>query len=595
MELEGLSLESLVCILLRKNMKAPFLKSVLVLSSALALMNCGDDTTTTVIPNVNDNQIGDNTNPGQTTESPLVNACGDACWVMKGDKNLVINQGMIVYDENGFPVGTYNPEVAAIVSTDGSTVLAENVSLDALTIATPADVESMFAPAVPTSSATVEAPVSSATVETQTPASSANVDSPKSSSSVEQPKSSSSVKQEVITDGNVTITGSLKQTVAQNNSTSEIKFSGLSYEPSRLSWNAYFLETSYENGTYTIKAINVPEYFQTGETSEFFKVEGKDYEVVLNVTAKSGSSNNNQNNNNDQNNNNQQSSSSQQQQKSSSSMAKSSSSQQQTQPKSSSSSAKSSSSAAQPMSSYSYGNTAASTDIKPVAGGKKGSGWATRYWDCCKPHCAWPGKGGLKASACDAKGNKISDDGATSMCDGGNSGTCTSQIPMVVNDKLAYAYAAVPAADGASCGKCYALKFTGKGKYETKANHKAMAGKTLIVMTSNVGADVSQGQFDIMIPGGGVGLFNGCRNMGWGDMGATYGGLLTDCEKEVGYSGDLLTKRKECLANKCNKTFSNDPVAKEGCMFLATWYEAAGNPTHDYEEVECPAALTSKF
>ncbi|MCQ2105574.1 MAG: glycosyl hydrolase family 5 [Fibrobacter sp.] len=569
-------------------MKAPFLKSVLVLSSALALLNCGDDTTTTTLPNVNDTQIGDNTNPGQTTESPVANACGEACWVLKGDKNLIINQSMIVYDENGFPVGTYDAATGSILAANGTTVLQENVALEALPVATQATVEAMVAPAVPASSTTVETPASSSSVDT-TPKSSANVDTPKSSSSVEQPKSSSSVKQEVTTDGNVTITGNLKQTVAQNASTGEIKFSGLSYEPSRLSWNAYFLETSYSNGTYTIKAITVPEYFQTGETSEFFKVEGKDYEIVLNVTAKSGSSNNN--------NQQQSSSSQQQQQKSSSSVAKSSSSQQQQ--KSSSSQQvvqpKSSSSSAQPMSSYSYGNTAAGTDIKPVAGGKSGSGWATRYWDCCKPHCAWPGKGGIKATACDAKGNKISDDGATSMCDGGNSGTCTSQIPMVVNDKLAYAYAAVPAADGASCGKCYALKFTGKGKYETKANHKALAGKTLIVMTSNVGADVSQGQFDIMIPGGGVGLFNGCRNMGWGDMGATYGGLLTDCEKEVGYSGDLLTKRKECLANKCNKTFSNDPVAKEGCMFLATWYEAAGNPTHEYQEVECPAALKNKF
>ena len=51
--------------------------------------------------------------------------------------------------------------------------------------------------------------------------------------------------------------------------------------------------------------------------------------------------------------------------------------------------------------------------------------------------------------------------------------------------------------------KCFALTFTGTGKYETKANHQALKGKTLVVMASNIGYDVENGQFDMMIPGGG--------------------------------------------------------------------------------------------
>jgi hypothetical protein len=173
--------------------------------------------------------------------------------------------------------------------------------------------------------------------------------------------------------------------------------------------------------------------------------------------------------------------------------------------------------------------------------------------------------------------------------------TCTSQIPIVIDDSLAYAFAAVPAADGGSCGKCYALAFDGRGKYERKTNHMKLEGKILVVMATNIGGDVQQGQFDVMIPGGGVGLFNGCSSMGWGSQGEQYGGLLSDCEKEVGTAGNLLTKRKDCLAEKCAKSFANDAKAKEGCMFLATWMEAAGNPTHNYKEVECPTELKERY
>lgn len=281
------------------------------------------------------------------------------------------------------------------------------------------------------------------------------------------------------------------------------------------------------------------------------------------------------------------SSSSQQQQQ-----AKSSSSQQQQQPKSSSSQPKSSSSQQQQQN-----NPNASAEeakyLNAGAGGQQG--FATRYWDCCMPHCSWPEHGGA-AKTCDAKGKTPIGNTNGSICSGGQGTTCTSQIPIIVSDKLAYAFAATPGND-ATCGKCFALTFTGTGKYETKANHKALAGKTLVVMASNIGYDVQGGQFDIMIPGGGFGAFNGCSQMGWNipSNSTTYGGLLSDCEKEVGYNGDLLTKRKECLTKKCNSAFASDTQAKEGCLFLATWMEAAGNPNHTYKEVECPAALKAQF
>ena len=52
---------------------------------------------------------------------------------------------------------------------------------------------------------------------------------------------------------------------------------------------------------------------------------------------------------------------------------------------------------------------------------------------------------------------------------------------------------------------------------------------------------------------------------------------------------------KSCLTSKCNSVFSGDSQAKEGCLFLANFLEAAGNPEHTYKEVECPDVLKQKY
>ena len=257
------------------------------------------------------------------------------------------------------------------------------------------------------------------------------------------------------------------------------------------------------------------------------------------------------------------------------------------QPKSSSSSAPKSSSSSAPV-------TGQCPTIKTKGNG--GTGWATRYWDCCKPHCSWPEhSGGNFSKQCTNKGKSANTNwGDGSVCSGGSQMTCTSQIPFTIDGctEMAFAFAAVPAANGGSCGKCFQLTFTGTGKYSNDANIKRLKGKKLIIMATNVGGDVQQGQFDIMIPGGGVGMFNGCSSMGWGSQGAQYGGLLSECETETNYAAG---KYKSCLTEKCNKSFANDEEAKKGCLFLATWMEAAGNPNHEYVEVECPQVLKDKY
>ena len=261
-------------------------------------------------------------------------------------------------------------------------------------------------------------------------------------------------------------------------------------------------------------------------------------------------------------------------------------------PKSSSSSVPKSSSSSVPKSSSSSVVTGKCPTIKTKGNG--GSGWATRYWDCCAPHCSWPEHGhGNPSKTCDAKG-KNPMGGGGSICSGGQQATCLSQIPFTIDGctEMGFAFAAVPASNGGDCGKCFQLTFTGKGKYSTDDNHRYIKGKKLIIMTTNIGGDVQQGQFDIMIPGGGVGMFNGCSQMGWGPQGEQYGGLLSDCEKEKNYKpAATLT----CLKEKCNSVFSNDSQAKQGCLFLAEFMHGAGNPLHDYVEVECPDVLKNKY
>ena len=240
-------------------------------------------------------------------------------------------------------------------------------------------------------------------------------------------------------------------------------------------------------------------------------------------------------------------------------------------------------------------------EIKEISGGVKGSGHATRYWDCCKPSCSWTTNAGSgnEARQCDKNMNPIIDLMASSICDGGVSTTCLSQIPFTINgcDNIGFAFGAVPGTSP-MCGRCFLLEFTGIGKYETKKNHRLLQGKKLIVMASNIGYDVQTYQFDIMIPGGGVGIYNGCDEILGKNLGERYGGLLSDCEMEVGWGYDddtIYTKRKECLTNKCNTIFAKNANAKKGCLFLSDYMEAAGNPLHTFKEIECPKILKEKY
>ncbi|KAG9232436.1 family 45 glycosyl hydrolase [Amylocarpus encephaloides] len=199
------------------------------------------------------------------------------------------------------------------------------------------------------------------------------------------------------------------------------------------------------------------------------------------------------------------------------------------------------------------------------------SGVTTRYWDCCKPSCAWPGKAQVSepVRTCNKQDLWPSplNSNAASACDGGEAYTCSNNSPWAVNNDLAYGFAAAKLAGKSEwnwCCACYELTFTST----------ALANKKMIVQVSNTGGDLHQNQFDIAMPGGGVGYFpQGCAkqfNGAW--MGNTYGGY---------------TSREQC---------GNLPAGqfRDGCHFRFDWFQNADNPNVNFREVSCPQALIDR-
>ncbi|KAF7872276.1 hypothetical protein EAF04_003200 [Stromatinia cepivora] len=204
-----------------------------------------------------------------------------------------------------------------------------------------------------------------------------------------------------------------------------------------------------------------------------------------------------------------------------------------------------------------------------------GTGTTTRYWDCCKASCGWSQKATLASgsnpvTSCDISNNPLSNYNAASYC-ASSSGTaymCGSQTPWAVSDTLSYGFAATNIAGGTEaswCCACYQLTFTSG----------PVAGKQMIVQSTNTGGDLGGNQFDLAIPGGGFGIYNACTNQypstpssAWG---AQYGGI---------------TSRDQCALF---------PAALQaGCYWRFDWFLNADNPGVTFKQITCPAALTAK-
>jgi hypothetical protein len=75
-------------------------------------------------------------------------------------------------------------------------------------------------------------------------------------------------------------------------------------------------------------------------------------------------------------------------------------------------------------------------DLPPVSGSC--SGWSSRYWDCCKPHCAWRANvSGTPTRQCGANDQVLGGDPDTqqSACNGGPAYMCHGMAPWVSGEK----------------------------------------------------------------------------------------------------------------------------------------------------------------
>ncbi|KAE9975964.1 hypothetical protein EG328_002890 [Venturia inaequalis] len=203
-------------------------------------------------------------------------------------------------------------------------------------------------------------------------------------------------------------------------------------------------------------------------------------------------------------------------------------------------------------------------------------GTSTHYWDCCMVSpvtssvrvCGvndrWLNEATPQNSCVHAPNQHFNT--PADEITWGDAFTCRDTAPWAVSDQLAYGFAAVKIGwktQWDTCCSCYHLTFTSS----------AIAGKQMIVQATNAGNDLIDNQFDIMIPGGGVGIFgnHACERQ-WGtiDMGDQYGGFK---------SRDM-----------CDQL----PLSwRDGCRFRFDWYQNVGNPTVDWYEVACPAELTA--
>jgi len=210
-------------------------------------------------------------------------------------------------------------------------------------------------------------------------------------------------------------------------------------------------------------------------------------------------------------------------------------------------------------------------------------GYTTRYWDCCKPHCGWTANSNPPVGTCDISDNPQNNADLQNGCEGGPAFMCHNYAPWAVSDSLSYGFAAF---NGASCGTCFQIQFDGSSHNGGgDPGSASLNGKQMVVQVINIGG-IEQGQFDLLIPGGGVGAMNGCSTQ-WNnaDLGVQYGGFLSSCAG----SGD----KAGCVTQMCQAAFGNFSDLMAGCEWFTTWFAAADNPNIVYKQISCPSGITA--
>jgi hypothetical protein len=211
--------------------------------------------------------------------------------------------------------------------------------------------------------------------------------------------------------------------------------------------------------------------------------------------------------------------------------------------------------------------------LNKITNGQNGT--TTRYWDCCMPSCSWKANAGGKnpVKVCGKDGTSVVSESSRNACENGGGFMCYWGAPWSVSDSVSFGYVAY---NGVACGTCYQLDFTGG----------AANGKSMIVQVINIGG-LAAGQFDILIPGGGVGAMNACNANGnmWNglNLGDQYGGLLKSCGNDC-----------NCAKQKCQSTFGSNAAMLAGCTWFTDWFKCADNPSVVYKQTSCPSDITNK-
>lgn len=93
-----------------------------------------------------------------------------------------------------------------------------------------------------------------------------------------------------------------------------------------------------------------------------------------------------------------------------------------------------------------------------------------------------------------------------------------------------------------------------------------------MALTRRPGGDLGSNHFDIMMPGGGLGIFDGCTSeFGFQFPGARYGGV---------------SSRSECS--------SLPAKLQNGCQWRFDWFMNADNPSLSFTQVQCPSELVAR-
>ncbi|KAE8219064.1 hypothetical protein CF319_g7173 [Tilletia indica] len=196
------------------------------------------------------------------------------------------------------------------------------------------------------------------------------------------------------------------------------------------------------------------------------------------------------------------------------------------------------------------------------------SGPLTMYWDCCKPSAAWQNAADVWAPAwsCARDGvTRLRDFNAQSVCGGGPAYTCTNYQPFSIGH-VGYVFSA-RSSNGHANTRDYLC-----GCYRITTNEQP--GLVLITQVLNEGGGLSDGQFDLQVPGGGVGDFNGCVAEynsppdGWGQRN---GGIKT--------------------VNECAQLPAS---LHPGCFWRFKTFDSRKGlqTTKSVDRVKCPRALT---